>query len=64
MSNAVNDTRLNRSDLWRLYFYSQGFVTGFNYSKQEGPGYAFSMIPVIEKVYTDDEDKRCIFTSL
>lgn len=58
MSNVVRDTSLTRSDLWKLYFYSQGFVTGFNYTKQEGPGYAFSMIPVLEKVYTDNEDKR------
>lgn len=51
-------TQLNKKDLWKLYFYSQGFVTGFNYTKQEGPGFAFSMIPVIEKVYTDPDDKR------
>lgn len=54
---ATHTPKLTRGDLWRLFFYSQGFVTGFNYSKQEAPGYTFSMIPVIEKLYTKDEDK-------
>lgn len=56
--NNKNGTQLNRKDLLKTFIYSQGFVTGFNYSKQEGPGFAFSMIPIIEKVYTDDEDKK------
>lgn len=55
---SSRDTRLSKKDLIKLYLYSQGFVTGFNYSKQEGPGFAFSMIPIIEKVYKNDEDKR------
>lgn len=58
MTTSVKDTKLNRRDLWKLYFYSQGFVTGFNYTKQEGPGFAFSMIPVLEKVYKNDDEKR------
>lgn len=49
--------KLSKKDIWKLFFYSQGFVTGFNYSKQEAPGYTFSMIPVIEKVYDNDKDK-------
>jgi len=50
-------SKLSKKDIWKLFFYSQGFVTGFNYSKQEAPGYTFSMIPVIEKVYDNDKDK-------
>ncbi len=49
--------RLSKRDLLKLYIYSQAFVSGFNYEKQEGPGFAFSMIPVIEKVYGNREDK-------
>ena len=52
------NTRLTKKDLWKLFFYSEGFVTGFNYEKQEAPGFTFSMIPVIEKVYTNEEDKK------
>ena len=51
-------TKLSRKDLWKLYIYSQGFVSGFNYEKQEAPGFTFSMIPVIEKVYKNEEDKK------
>lgn len=55
---AETNTRLSKKDLWKLFFYSEGFVTGFNYEKQEAPGFTFSMIPVIEKVYTDPEEKK------
>lgn len=58
LEKEYKDNQLNKKDLWKLYLYSQGFVTGFNYSKQEGPGFAFSMIPVIEKVYKDKEDRK------
>lgn len=56
-----NDTKLNKKDLWKFFFYSQGFVTGFNYEKQEAPGFIFSMIPVINKVYKKAEDKKEAF---
>lgn len=52
------NTKLTRKDLWKLFFYSEGFVTGFNYEKQEAPGFAFSMIPVLEKVYINPEEKK------
>ena len=51
-------TRLSKKDLWKLYLYSQAFVSGFNYEKQEAPGFTFTMIPVIEKVYKNEEDKK------
>ena len=51
-------TKLNKKDLLKMYIYSQAFVSGFNYEKQEAPGFAFSMMPVIEKVYKNEEDKK------
>lgn len=50
-------TKLTKKDLWLTYIYSQAFVSGFNYEKQEAPGVVFTMQPVIEKVYTDKQDK-------
>lgn len=52
-NQTVNNdlTKLNKKDLLKMYIYSQAFVSGFNYEKQEAPGFAFSMMPVIEKVY-------------
>lgn len=49
MDMAEINTKLTKKDLWKLFFYSEGFVTGFNYEKQEAPGFVFSMIPVLEK---------------
>lgn len=56
-----NATKLNRKDLWKQYFYSQGFVTGFNYSKQEAPGFIFTMMPAIRKLYSKPEDRVAAF---
>lgn len=57
----MSDTKLTKKDLWKFYFYSQGFVTGFNYEKQEAPGFIFSMIPIINKVYKSAEEKKAAF---
>lgn len=57
-SGAATDRRLNRLDLWRVYMYSQALACGFNYDKQEAPGFTTAMIPVIEKVYIDPVEKR------
>lgn len=58
---TTRDRHLTKKDLWKTFIYSQGFVTGFNYSKQEGPGFAFSMIPVLEKIYDNDDEKRAAY---
>lgn len=53
------ETRLlSKKDLNRFYWQSQGFVSGFNYTKEEAPGFVFSMMPVIEKVYKTEEEKK------
>lgn len=57
MSENKDARRLTKKDLWKTYLYSQAFVSGFNYSKQEAPGFTFTMIPVIEKVYDNEADK-------
>ena len=58
MTQAVATTnKLSKQDIRKLFWYSQGFVSGFNYEKEEAPGFVFSMMPVIEKVYDNDEDK-------
>ena len=58
--SEINETKrlLTKKDLNRFFWQSQGFVSGFNYTKEEAPGFVFSMMPVIEKVYTNEEDKK------
>ncbi|MEG0034775.1 MAG: PTS system mannose/fructose/sorbose family transporter subunit IID [Bacilli bacterium] len=55
---SENNTKITKKDLWKTFFYSEGFVSGFNYEKQEAPGFVFSMMPVIEKIYIDPEEKK------
>lgn len=55
---AENSKKLTKKDIWKLYLYSQAFVSGFNYEKEEAPGFVFTMMPVVEKVYDNDEDKK------
>ena len=52
--SEINETKrlLTKKDLNRFFWQSQGFVSGFNYTKEEAPGFVFSMMPVIKKVYT------------
>lgn len=58
MSEKQQDTRLNKHDIWKLFVYSEGFVSGYNFEKQEAPGFIFSLIPVLEKVYQDPKEKK------
>lgn len=59
MTKAAETTnKLTKRDIRKLFWYSQAFVSGFNYEKEEAPGFVFSMMPVIEKVYDNDDDKR------
>ena len=56
------DKILTKKDIWKFYIQSQGFVSGFNYTKEEAPGFVFSMMPIIEKVYDNEEDKKRAYT--
>ena len=48
---------LTKKDLHKFYWQSQAFVSGFNYTKEEGPGFVYSMMPIIERVYESEDDK-------
>ena len=61
MAEAVNEEKrlLTKKDIRKFFWQSQGFVSGFNYTKEEAPGFVYSMMPIIEKIYkTEDEKKR------
>ena len=58
MAQETKTNTLTKRDIHKLFWYSQAFVSGFNYEKEEAPGFVFSMMPVIEKVYDNDEEKR------
>lgn len=60
-SNTVADGRddvsvspdVLKKVFWRWNFFSQ---MNWNYEKMQGSGYCFSMFPLLEKVYGDDQD--------
>ena len=58
MAQMAESNKLTKKDIHKLFWYSQAFVSGFNYEKEEAPGFVFSMMPVIEKVYDNDDEKR------
>ena len=50
--------KLTKKDLWRTYWYGMSIESGCNYKNQEAPGFTQALIPTIEKVYDNDNDKR------
>ncbi|WP_250638164.1 PTS system mannose/fructose/sorbose family transporter subunit IID [Paenibacillus larvae] len=52
--SKVLDRGLNKS-FWRWYFFGQA---GWNYEKMQGLGYYYSMYPMLESVYKDEEEKK------
>lgn len=48
---------ITKSDLWKVFWLSMGIESGCSTTKQEAPGFAQGLIPVIEKAYDDPKDK-------
>ncbi len=50
--------KLDKKDLNKLFWSSQWFTVGCNNEKFESMGFTLSLIPVIEKLYPDLEDRK------
>lgn len=48
----------DRKLLWKLFFRSLTVFAPFNYAKQGGSGFCYSVMPFIDKYYKDPEKKR------
>ncbi|MEA4820787.1 MAG: PTS system mannose/fructose/sorbose family transporter subunit IID [Erysipelotrichales bacterium] len=48
---------ITKKDLWRTFKYALAIESGNSTTRQEADGILQGMIPVIEKVYTDEEQK-------
>ena len=56
--------KLTKKDLWKV-FRGQLTIRGANnYERQQNAGFTQAMMPVIEKVYDNDEDKRDITSAI
>lgn len=50
--------KLTRKDLWKVFWNQMTIRAANNYERQQNAGFTQAMMPVIEKVYDDPEDKR------
>jgi len=66
MATAAKTTKLTRSDLWSAFWrYFWLFQSGWNYERMQSVGYAFTMIPILKRLYPDPEKfKEAFLTNL
>lgn len=62
-STAVTEPQLataslERKDLWRIFRNQLTIRAANNFERQQNSGFSQSMMPVIEKLYTDPQDKK------
>jgi len=50
--------RLTKKDLWKVFLHQMTIRCANNFERQQNSGFAEAMIPVIEKVYTDPDEKK------
>lgn len=51
------DKKLTKNDLWKVFWNQLAIRGANNYERQQNAGFTQSMIPVIEKLYDNPEDK-------
>jgi len=50
--------KLDKKDLWKIFWNQMTIRTCNNYERQQNAGFTQSMIPVIEKLYSSKEEKK------
>lgn len=50
--------KLTRKDLWKVFWNQMTIRAANNYERQQNAGFTQAMMPVIEKVYDDPEEKQ------
>lgn len=58
MSENKESRKLTKTDLWKVFFHQLTIRGANNYERQQNAGFTESMIPVIEKVYDNPDDKQ------
>ncbi|SDN46117.1 PTS system IID component, Man family (TC 4.A.6) [Fictibacillus solisalsi] len=57
MSNPSNESVITRKDLMKVFWRSLRLLGSFNFERMQGLGYAFTMIPIIRKLYKTKEER-------
>jgi len=55
-SNSI-EKKLTKKDLKQVFVRSIAYNSSFNYERQLNLGWAFSLMPVLRKLYKDDEEQ-------
>ena len=53
----TNEVHLDKKDLKRLFWRSNGVQSAFNFERMQGLGFCWGMLPVIDKLYKNKEDR-------
>lgn len=53
--------KLDKKDIWKLFWESQWFTLGCNSEKFESMGFTLSLVPIIEKLYPKKEDQFKVY---
>ena len=59
-SNVMQETKtsvITKKDLRKVFWKSLPFEISWNYVRQDHLGFAYSMTPIIEKLYKNEEDR-------
>lgn len=55
-TNSNTEVKITKKDLRKVYFRSLTMEASWNYERMMHMGYAYSMMPIIRKVYKDKDD--------
>ncbi len=56
--DTQEEKKLTRKDLWKIFFNQLTIRCANNYERQQNAGFTQAMMPVIEKLYDDPEEKQ------
>lgn len=56
--NENNKKEITKKDLWKVFWNQMTIRTANNYERQQNAGFTQAMMPIIEKLYDDPEDKK------
>lgn len=57
----MSEKALSKKDLWRVFWNQMAIRGANNYERQQNAGFTQALIPVIEKVYDNDADKKAAY---
>lgn len=55
------NSKITKKDLWKVFWNQMTIRSANNYERQQNAGFAQSMMPVIEKLYTDPDEKKAAY---